>query len=159
MVFEVCRWLRTQYTRLYLTDGRQVRPSLRSVMCNKYIEGVCHFLPIDWSLDFFELLRDDLERWCNGGGSSSDRSTRPRLQYGEGAGLSKGDGEVAVRRLQYCIDTLRLPEVKMLYKSASERESERARLMQKAVLSNKAVRQSEPPSAPSARKKEDENDI
>jgi len=130
VVYEMCRWLRTQYARLYLNDGGQVRRSVHKLMFGTWIDGIRHFLPKDWSLDFFTALQEDIVRWCNYNG---DKSPKPYLNYDTaGSPLNTDDGKVAARRLQYCIETLELPEVKVLYLDGAKQEAERVRLMQKA---------------------------
>ena len=123
IVYEVCRWLRTQYTRIYLSDDSQVRKPVRTLMFVKYSEGIRHFLAQEWSLHFFNRLLVDIRLWCDGGANKRSQSC---IDYEEDSVLTKEDGRVATRRLEYCIETLELPEVKMLCmnsRKATERMS------------------------------------
>ena len=110
VVYEMCRWLRKHYARIYRSEDARVRPSLRALMFDTYREGgVCHFLPYDWSRDFLGILRDDIELWCGSGGGQT------YLDYEEASVLTKEDGRVAMRRLQYILDTLESDDVRLLY--------------------------------------------
>ena len=125
VVYEFCRWLRNQYSRLYLTNGSQVRPALRAVMFEQYLPGVRHFLPISWSHVFFSHLRDDIASWCNGGKEVC-------LNYEEAGNahmLTRDAGRIALTRLAYCIETMEQKAVQVLHASDDVREQQRLDLM------------------------------
>ncbi len=119
-VYEMCRWLREHYVRLWLARPEEVavRRALRALLFDTYgPEGVCHFLPRLWSIHFFKLLRADLRRWRDHT-LDKTRAAPPLIDYtaAHGGGLTwKRDGAMAVKRLTYCIDTLRSADVKRLY--------------------------------------------
>ena len=122
MVYEYCRWLRTQYARLYFSDGPQVRPAMREVVFDRYLSGVTHFLPSWWSHRFLKLLHKDIDAWCAGKTTCLDYA-----DPGNPHTLTKDVDQITLVRLQYCIDTLCMRMVQLLHSDdAFERRAARS---------------------------------
>jgi len=118
VVFEELRWLRDHYVPLLLDRAADIRPCLRELMCDTYMERVAFFVPRVWSLKFFRLLIADLKRACQPAKSDGRAAILDYLSAN--ANLTTADLQIAVVRLQYCIDTLELADVIALYTAAPQ---------------------------------------
>ena len=116
VVYEACRWLAETYVPMWLNDTGLIRSPLRKLLFETYIDNVCHFIPRDWSLHFFQLLLDDLKRWCK----LADHKRPAILVYvvGSSSVLTNDDCLIAIQRLQFCIDVLNTSDVAALYTAA-----------------------------------------
>ena len=166
VVFEVCKWLRTTYSLLWHSDERHVRSSLSHLFFKTYHAGIIHFMQCDFAVPLFQLLHNDLVRHYN-----NNPAVRPLLQYDPDV-LTKAQAKVAIRRLAYCIATLQLPEVDLLFADhAKDRHQYRSGLVDTAAADAAAAPDAaaaadeEPKSSPKrgwksqAAEEESENDI
>jgi len=144
VVFEMCKWLRKQYVRLCLDDTASIHTSIRVLVFDQFVDGITHFLPADWGVRFLEVLEEDLVKWIDGDGTASDSGCL--FDYDDGSVLTKVAGRVALRRLRYCLATMKRQHVVwMYYTSAADRRAMRAAQMSAAAADAKKASRVEAP--------------